>query len=446
MARVRKVLVWTDSPTCATGFATVSRNILRQLDVTGKYEFTVIGINHDGTPYDTIKYPYHIHPAVAPLSDDPRYMNPYGPQKFMNFATSGEFDIIFILNDTFLVEKVMPALIDIRSKMKDEKKFSTIYYYPIDGVPKESWIKNSVMKADFPVVYTEFGRRETEKLVGPVKKLQIIGHGVDKAVFYPMQESQLGDFKEKFLGPAKDCYVVLNVNRNQSRKDLHRTMAAFSIFHSKHPNTFLFMLCQVDDVGGNLDEIGFTYGLRNGVDWAAPPKGQFGANQGYPIEVVNKIYNIAGMVVSSTMGEGWGLSSVEAMACKVPVLFPRNTSLIEIIGENEERGYLCKSGESVNFFITAGKFDNNVLRPVVNIEDMSSKMEYIYLNRDEASEKAERAYKEVIEWNQVGDAWIDVFARAEVWVDHLRSGCIPERNDPCPCGSGNKYKHCHGWS
>jgi preprotein translocase subunit SecA len=18
------------------------------------------------------------------------------------------------------------------------------------------------------------------------------------------------------------------------------------------------------------------------------------------------------------------------------------------------------------------------------------------------------------------------------------------RNDPCPCGSGNKYKHCHG--
>ncbi|MCK5761666.1 MAG: SEC-C domain-containing protein, partial [Candidatus Izimaplasma sp.] len=20
----------------------------------------------------------------------------------------------------------------------------------------------------------------------------------------------------------------------------------------------------------------------------------------------------------------------------------------------------------------------------------------------------------------------------------------PKRNDPCPCGSGKKYKHCHG--
>jgi preprotein translocase subunit SecA len=21
---------------------------------------------------------------------------------------------------------------------------------------------------------------------------------------------------------------------------------------------------------------------------------------------------------------------------------------------------------------------------------------------------------------------------------------MPGRNDPCPCGSGKKYKHCHG--
>jgi preprotein translocase subunit SecA len=28
----------------------------------------------------------------------------------------------------------------------------------------------------------------------------------------------------------------------------------------------------------------------------------------------------------------------------------------------------------------------------------------------------------------------------------VRSGDVPKvgRNDPCPCGSGKKYKHCHG--
>jgi uncharacterized protein YecA (UPF0149 family) len=26
----------------------------------------------------------------------------------------------------------------------------------------------------------------------------------------------------------------------------------------------------------------------------------------------------------------------------------------------------------------------------------------------------------------------------------VRSGPKVGRNDPCPCGSGKKYKHCHG--
>jgi preprotein translocase subunit SecA len=27
---------------------------------------------------------------------------------------------------------------------------------------------------------------------------------------------------------------------------------------------------------------------------------------------------------------------------------------------------------------------------------------------------------------------------------HLRDGRKVGRNEPCPCGSGKKYKHCHG--
>ena len=36
------------------------------------------------------------------------------------------------------------------------------------------------------------------------------------------------------------------------------------------------------------------------------------------------------------------------------------------------------------------------------------------------------------------------------WVDHApkpatrRVDAEPGRNDPCPCGSGRKYKKCHG--
>ena len=29
-------------------------------------------------------------------------------------------------------------------------------------------------------------------------------------------------------------------------------------------------------------------------------------------------------------------------------------------------------------------------------------------------------------------------------IAHPEAGGVPGRNDPCPCGSGKRYKHCHG--
>jgi len=45
-----KILGWFDYA-CATGFANVSSNIMRELEKTGRYEIDVIGINYDGSPY-----------------------------------------------------------------------------------------------------------------------------------------------------------------------------------------------------------------------------------------------------------------------------------------------------------------------------------------------------------------------------------------------------------
>jgi len=45
-----------------------------------------------------------------------------------------------------------------------------------------------------------------------------------------------------------------------------------------------------------------------------------------------------------------------------------------------------------------------------------------------------------------------VLALHEYWIEHpivitsANEGMKPGRNDPCPCGSGKKFKHCHGAS
>lgn len=418
MGSKKKVLWWSDSPTTATGFATVAKNLLKVLNATNKYEFTVVGINHNGAPYDRSKFPYDIYPALNALAGEPRYQDVYGRQLVLDMAMSGEFDIVFMIQDTFIVESLLPSLITVRENLAAEKKFSIIHYFPIDGVPKKSWIENVVAKVDIPVAYTEFAKKECIKYVPELATMDVIYHGVEKETFYPINNKE---FRDTFYKEHADKFIVLNVNRNQPRKDLYRTFASFAEFHTKYPDSFLFILAQASDVGGNLVEIASNYGLVWGEDWACPSPGSYGANQGYPVHIVNEVYNACDVVVSTTTGEGWGLSFSEGAACKKPLLFPKNTSLVEMIGENEERGYFIESGTDANLHICMGAPDNNIIRPMVDIHDMASKLEHIYNNREEATSKAERAYKEIWTWKQVGEQWKGIFSRAEQLTKELRS-------------------------
>ncbi|HHU73622.1 MAG TPA: SEC-C domain-containing protein [Clostridiales bacterium] len=79
-------------------------------------------------------------------------------------------------------------------------------------------------------------------------------------------------------------------------------------------------------------------------------------------------------------------------------------------------------------------------------EDTVVKLEYdkekLYYNMVEA--KAEWLY-ELEEW----DSLLSEERRAELYKEQKSSGTIvkekkPGRNDPCPCGSGKKYKRCCG--
>jgi glycosyltransferase involved in cell wall biosynthesis len=341
-----KVLWYSDSPTTATGFATVAKNLLKVLYATGKYEFTCVGINHNGAPYDRVKFPYDIYPAVNPLASEQRYRDVYGRQMLIDMAATGAFDLVFMIQDTFIVETFMAALLDRREKLAKDKKFAIIHYFPIDGAPKKSWVENVVAKVDIPVAYTHYAKNECLKLVDTIKDMRVIYHGVDKDVFYPPTDNE---FRKKFFTEHADKFIILNVNRNQPRKDLHKTFAGYAEFHKKYPNSFLFLLTQMDDVGGNLAEIAEHYGLKWDEDWGCPAPNTYGANQGYPVEIVNMIYGACDVVVSTTTGEGWGLSYSECSATERIALFPKNTSLIEMKGENEERGYFIKSGFTKKF-------------------------------------------------------------------------------------------------
>jgi glycosyltransferase involved in cell wall biosynthesis len=418
------ILGWFDTPTCPTGFGQVAKNILKILHNTGDYNINILGINHGGDSYDTDKFPYRIDPATCLLSND---TDLHGRGRLIKKLRTEKVDILFIIQDTFLVMSIINDILKVRQELPLDRQFVIVYYFPIDGTPRPEWIENSVLKVDFPVVYTQYGKQACYKAVNKIFPLEVIYHGTNKQDFYPIEETAKKKFRDKVFGLNSNDFIIINVNRNQQRKDLHRSLGAYSIFHKKHPDSFYYINCQMEDIGGNIAVMGAQYGLRmpdteKGLkgDWTFPTPGTFDIMTGFSVEVLNAIYNSADLVISSTLGEGWGLSCTEAMSCKVPVLFPRNTSLIEMIGENEERGYLCKSGEDEDHKICLGGIDMSSIRPVVNVNDMADKMSYIYEHREEAAEKALKAFDWAVSWEDLAPKWLEVFSKAESKLKEIR--------------------------
>jgi glycosyltransferase involved in cell wall biosynthesis len=397
-----KIIAYMDSPTVVTGFATVSRNILEALYKTGRYEIDVLGINYWGNPHN---FPYKIWPVGTNNERDP-----YGRKKIFGMIPQmmGDQTILFFLQDTFILD-FLPQL---HEKLNaDGKKYKSVAYWPVDGKPKEQWLKN-VNSVDYPVTYSEWGKKQVFDVYPEFNKdLITIPHGANLKDFYVLNQKDITSFKSQFFGENRDKFVFCNINRNQQRKDIPRMIMAFKEFQKQVPNSILYLHMAPKDQGWNLIEVCNSLGLSTEKDVILPQN--FGPNQGYPIEVVNMIYNCSDCIVSTTLGEGAGLSWLEAMATKKPVIFPDNTALTENI--TEDRGYLVKSGTNPSLF-TIIPNDNEILRPLVDVDDMVKTMLHVYNNYDEAMEKAENAYNWIsmkMDWQgDIAKKWVEVFDKA----------------------------------
>lgn len=297
------VLVLADSPTCITGFGNVSRHILDTIHKQEKYRLTVVGINYDGFPPH--KFPYDIIPATSRIVE--RYDDLYGRKRALDLLMSGQIDVFFCIQDPGVAATFMPEVKKIQAKL-GKRTFTSILYFPVDSslLTQQKWIQNGIATVDFPVVYTEYGKREILKYA-PIPNLDICPHGVDLKDFHPLDKATVEEFKRTCITglDLRNRFIVLNVNRNQIRKDYVRCFKAFAEVKKQVPCAFLFVLAQLRDQGGDLLEIAKQCGLEYGVDWVAP--GDYNSAQGFDIQAVNTIYNIADVVFSSTVGEGWGL-------------------------------------------------------------------------------------------------------------------------------------------
>lgn len=392
MAKPR-ILFYGDAPTVATGFGTVSREILLPLQATGEYDIKVLGVNYWGEPHD---YNIPIWPVAMNKQNDP-----YGRAYIQERIMQEEFDVLFMIQDSFILDFIKEFIPKLHAA---GKKFTSIVYFPIDGTPKEDWIR-AMSFADVPVTYTQFGYNECKKAYPSIAdRLKIIPHGINPSTFFPIPYGDSWAFRRKFFGPLADHFIISNINRNQQRKDIPRFLMAFKEFQKKCPKSMAYLHCAAIDQGWNLPEVVSSMGLEINKDVVFPH--HFGPNKGFPVEILNMIYNASDVVASSTTGEGWGLSFVEAMATMTPVVAPQNTACAGIVGDG--RGLLVKSGADLEHF-TVLPHDNEVVRPLIDIQDMADAFYKLYtddLLRVEVTRKAYDWVTSELDWaNNIVPKW-----------------------------------------
>ncbi len=222
----------------------------------------------------------------------------------------------------------------LKSKSLDMVK-NIASWVPIDHAPCPSdvvdWCKKPNVK---PIAMSLFGQKmlndaDVECFYAP--------HGIE-SVFNP--ESKMVNGGRTFtgrelMGIPDDKFVVMmnaaNKGASPSRKSFAENLLAFGIFAQDKPDAILYLHTEKDGAMGgvNLDHLLHACGIREDqykiVD-------QYAYRTGFPQQALASMYADADVLLSASMGEGFGLAVIEAQACGTRVIVSDFTAQPELVG------------------------------------------------------------------------------------------------------------------
>jgi len=416
MGKTKRILCLMDyGKDCRTGFATVSKNIKSEVKkaMGAEVELHICAVNHFGENYTeddgTLVFSAKRNDVKA---DD------FGRFAFLKILNdSDDYDGIFIIQDLGVIQPIIGILESILNKKKAEKRkqFKSMWYFPVDCKIFPALVKN-IEFFDTLVTYTEFGRNEVLRLRPDLKgKVKVVYHGNNFEDFYPVSPDEALKFKKSFFGENADKLIVTNVNRNQPRKDIANSI--FGFIHAKETwkelkvskEPFLYLHCHPKDpMGHDLRAVLMQTELIEYEDYMLIPK-RFEENM-CSTEELNLIYNASDIYLTTTLGEGWGLTITEAFSTMLPVIAPNTTSITEISGGGS-RAYLLET------IIPYCSNVDNIIREQTDYVEVGETIKVVAQNILQSNPDHSKRVASAYRWSQTNQ-WKDVCKR---WVEYFKS-------------------------
>jgi len=393
-----RILFYGESPICETGAGRVDLHVLDTIVAAG-HSVDMVAFDHFwGDSYDHERYPY-------PIVDTTNVQEARAEIE----KRDGQFDILFISADMH-VPNILIELV---------AKYPSIVLAAIDGQVLDAKFISSLSVALCPVVYSQYSYQQVLGVLPQMKEhFHCTPLGCEPEVFYPVTIEERTAYRKQAFDIDDDTFLVSITNRNAMRKDIARGIKAFKLFHDRVPNSKLYLHMQRKDLGGDVALQAELLGLKNGEFFCTNP--EYNAVGGYNRATLNRMYNAADVGISTSRGEGWGLTTTEYMAAGTPFVGPNNTTFPEILGRQGERGYLVESGGKELWTVAYGQDD--APRPLTSVTDMAHRLEYIYFNRDDAHRRAARARQWTQEhtWLRFRNQWTEILTGVEAKWQNAR--------------------------
>lgn len=354
-----------------TGFSTVSKNLVSNwLKIFGEnLLLDIVAVNYFGEGYQEGK-----NVRIISAKNNDVAKDDFGRYVFMRSLMDIDYDAIFILQDLGVVVPIVPHIKKIKDDKRKEnrKQFKSILYFPVDFTLTPN-LGLGLEFFDSLATFTEFGKQNVQRLRPDLKtKVKVVPHGNNMENFFPMPKQEATDFRKFYFGDNANKFIIGNINRNQSRKDIPNTIFGFLEYWEEYnKDSFLYLhMNPKDPMGWHLRTILAQTRLREGVDFMFPPQDDY--EKGAEVSKLNKVYNSLDCFLSTATGGGWELTVTEAMSTRKPTIIPNHTSFQYLGGSSGERTYFLNTLYPVVAMV------DNVIRLQTDLYEISETLNYVY--------------------------------------------------------------------
>ena len=316
-----KILTISDMPFSPSGVGTQTKYMIEAMLKTGKYKFISLG--------GAIKHPNHDPIKTEEWGDD-WYILPvdgYGNQDIIRSILRTERpDMLWFMTDP----RFWGWLWEIENEIRP--LVPMVYYHVWDNYPYPDYNRPFYESNDMIATISKV-TDDIVKTVAPNVSSVYIPHAVDTDVFKKYTEEEVKEFAQASFEDKwdSDKFIIFWNNRNARRKQSGSLIFWYKAFLDKvgHDKATLIMHTDVKDPHGqDLEAILENLNLTNGEVMFSRHK--------VDSPVLARMYNMADCTINVSDAEGFGLATLESLACETPIVVTMTGGLQEQVTDGKE--------------------------------------------------------------------------------------------------------------